>query len=76
MNHAYYWYRPHPIFGCFFPGKTLNLITNHQIYVRNYIDISQLGLAKKYFPDGLSPHGLQILLTKFSKKSPSSIGRG
>lgn len=63
MNKAYYWYRPHPHFGKFYPGKILNAVSDPYI-LRMYpysLQISQ------FFHGGFSPHGLSMLFErKFS----------
>lgn len=61
MNKAYYWYRPIPYYSEFYPGKILNAISDPRLYLKYLSDISTLELAKKFFPNGLSPHGLQTL---------------
>lgn len=63
MDTAYFWYREHPYFGEFYPGKVLNLITDENIFLK-YVVPSQLGLIRKFFPDGLTPHGMQTLINR------------
>lgn len=62
MNRAYYWYRPHPYFSKFYPGQILNPITDIRYISKYFSDPTRIALAKKYFPSGLSPHGLSMLL--------------
>lgn len=56
---AYCWYRP--VYEPFSPGKILNLITDKQVISRYVPEPEHLALAHKYFPDGLSIHGLSML---------------
>lgn len=58
-NIAYCWYRP--VHEPFSPGKILNLITDKQVISRYVPEPEYLALAYKYFPDGLSIHGLSSL---------------
>ncbi len=62
MNTAYYWYRTHPYFGEFYPGKVLNPIFDMSIYRNCFPSLSQITSIKKYFPNGLNPHGLSMLI--------------
>ena len=62
MNKAYYWFRPHPYFEKFYPGQILNPVTDTKIISKYFSDPMRIALTKKYFPDGLSPHGLSMLL--------------
>lgn len=64
MNTAYYWYRPHPYFSNFYPGKILNLLADTNLFYKYLPDTSQIALAKKHFPNGLSPHGLSMLCSR------------
>ena len=64
MNKAYYWYRPHPYFGEFYSGKILNPIFDMDIYRKYFPSSSQINSVIKYFPNGLNPHGLSILLNR------------
>lgn len=64
MNKAYYLYRPHPYFDNLYPGKTLNLISDVQTFSKYFTDPVRINLIKKYFPDGLSPHGLASMLKR------------
>lgn len=60
---AYYWYRPHPYFDEFYSGKVLNLIVDKEIIAKYLPDPEHQALVQKYFPDGLSPHGLSMLMS-------------
>lgn len=62
MSTAYYWYRYHPYFSAFYPGKKLELISDNQILSKYLTNPELRLLGLKYFPNGLSPHGLQTLL--------------
>lgn len=66
MDKAYYWYRPHPFFGKFYPGRMLGLISHEEIFSRYRLDPA---LIKKYFPDGLTPHGLSMMLSQQFRES-------
>lgn len=57
MNRAYYWYRPHPFFDEFYPGKVLDVISASDI-LRKYPHAFEI---KQFFSDGFSPHGLSML---------------
>ena len=61
MQKAYYCYRQHSYFGPFYCGKILRPITDKSIIKKYLSDPLQIELIEKYFPEGLSPHGLQIL---------------
>jgi len=61
LNKAYYWYRPISYYATFYSGKILNTISDPRLYLKYLSDFFTLGLAKKYFPNGLSPHGLQVI---------------
>lgn len=58
-NIAYCWYRP--VYEPFSPGKTLKLISDKQFISRYVPEPEHLTLVQKYFPDGLSVHGLSML---------------
>lgn len=60
-NKAYYWYRPHPFFGELYPGKVLDLITDAGTLLKYLPNATERVLAKKFFPNGLSPHGFSML---------------
>ena len=64
MRKAYYWYRLHPYLGKFYPDKTLNLISDTQTFSKYFSDPERINLIKKYFPNGLSPHGLSSMLKR------------
>ena len=62
MKHtAYYWYRPHPYFSEFFPGKILKQISDIKIFFKYLPEHNLPMLAKKYFDIDLGPHGLSML---------------
>lgn len=69
MNKAYYWYIPHPYFDEFYPGQVLNSISDLGSISKYFSDPERIALAKKYFPNGLSPHGLSMLLKYQSSDS-------
>ncbi len=71
MSTAYYWYRQHPYFGEFYPGKILNAISNMNSPKKYLHSSNSISLCKKYFPHGLSPHGLQML-SKYRLSSDAS----
>ena len=62
LKKAYYMYRPHPYFGGFYPGKILSLIEDVDTFSKYFSESYRIKLAIKYFPNGLSPHGLSVLL--------------
>ncbi len=62
MRKAYYLYRAHPYLGVLYPNKVLNLITDTKLFHKYLPDTKQICLAQKYFPNGLSPHGLSSLI--------------
>lgn len=62
MGKAYYWYRPHPYFKEFYPGKVLDLVSDSKIIGKYFSSPFKMEMIKKYFPHGLSPHGLSMLL--------------
>lgn len=70
MNKAYYWYRPHPYFDEFYPGQILNPVTDTRKISKYFSDPTRIALTKKYFPDGLSPHGLSMLL-RYQSSNPN-----
>lgn len=67
MNTAYCWYRPNPSWDKFYPGKTLYL-TPARSFIQHFSDLDQVVLVKKYFSQGLSPHGFLSL----QKRKPDS----
>lgn len=71
-NTAYYLYRPHPYFGAFYPRKVLALIADTTSISKYLPDSKQQFLARQYFPDGLTPHGLSMLLS-YSKNNESFL---
>lgn len=75
MDKAYFWYREHPYFDKFYPGKVLDLITDEKIISKYLADPLQLDLAKKFFPKGLTPHGMQVLINcgLHSDNAPEAI---
>lgn len=68
MKKAYYLYRPHPYFEPLYPGKVLNKVSDRKSLMKYLTKEDHLLLAKKFFPDGLGPHGLQSI--KEMKYSP------
>lgn len=69
MKKAYYWYRPHPYFDEFYPDQILNPISDLSTISKYFSDPVRISLIKKYFPNGLSPHGLSMLLKYQSSDS-------
>lgn len=61
---AYYIYRPHPYFKEFYPGKILDVISDTGIVCKYLEDSRHQKLAQKYFPEGLTPHGLSMLISR------------
>lgn len=61
---AYYIYRPHPYFEEFYPGKILDVVSDTKIVCKYFENRRHQKLAQKYFPGGLTPHGLSMLISR------------
>ena len=64
MNIAYYLLRSHPFFSEPSSGQVFSTISDLSIISMYFTDTSRISLVQKYFPSGLSPHGLSSFLKR------------
>ena len=61
MNKAFCWYRSHPYLSEFYPSKILKLISDPGIFEKYFSSNFEITMVRKYFPNGLNPHGFSRL---------------
>lgn len=68
-NRAFYWYRVHPLLEPFYTGQVLQTLKDARTVICYLPESSERTLVSKYFPSGLTPHGLSMLVPRDSSAS-------